>query len=195
MQTNYEDAPATKLLATHCACCARPLVDATSVECGVGPECRKRHGWNTPDHDVELAHAIAVAASLPADVAAEMLAGAESTRQLANRIVHRIAIEQDGTLVITMTNVLEKIGFVKLSTRVSKRIAKVEISVEGATVIVRAPYNESAVAIMRSVQGRRWDREAKVNTYPTSSRPALFDALKKSYPGAVARGPKGLFLL
>jgi hypothetical protein len=40
--STYENAPATKLLATHCACCGRALVDAVSVETGIGPECRKR---------------------------------------------------------------------------------------------------------------------------------------------------------
>jgi hypothetical protein len=42
---SYESAPATKLLATHCACCSRPLVDAVSVETGIGPDCRKKHGY------------------------------------------------------------------------------------------------------------------------------------------------------
>lgn len=43
---SYEAAPATRMLATHCAACARPLVDAKSVETGMGPDCRKRHGFN-----------------------------------------------------------------------------------------------------------------------------------------------------
>ena len=38
---SYENAAATKLLATNCVICGRALVDATSVELGVGPECRK----------------------------------------------------------------------------------------------------------------------------------------------------------
>jgi hypothetical protein len=36
---SYEDAPQTKMLATHCCVCGRPLVDAKSVELGIGPEC------------------------------------------------------------------------------------------------------------------------------------------------------------
>ena len=40
----YETAPATLLVATHCACCARPLVDAVSVERGCGPDCSRRYG-------------------------------------------------------------------------------------------------------------------------------------------------------
>ena len=37
---SYEDSKQCKLLATHCVCCGRPLVDACSVELGIGPECR-----------------------------------------------------------------------------------------------------------------------------------------------------------
>ena len=37
---SYENAPATKMLATNCCCCGRPLVDSMSVELGIGPECR-----------------------------------------------------------------------------------------------------------------------------------------------------------
>ncbi len=40
----YENAPATILLATNCACCGRALVDAVSVETCIGPECRKKFG-------------------------------------------------------------------------------------------------------------------------------------------------------
>ena len=42
--SSYLTAPATKMLATHCAVCARALVDAKSVELGIGPDCRKKYG-------------------------------------------------------------------------------------------------------------------------------------------------------
>jgi hypothetical protein len=42
---SYESAPATKMLATQCACCGRALVDAASIEAGMGPTCRKQHGY------------------------------------------------------------------------------------------------------------------------------------------------------
>lgn len=46
--STYENAPATRMLATHCAVCSRPLVDAASVEAGMGPDCRDRHGYDDP---------------------------------------------------------------------------------------------------------------------------------------------------
>lgn len=43
--SNYENAPATKLLATNCACCGRALVDAASVDAGMGPDCRAKYSF------------------------------------------------------------------------------------------------------------------------------------------------------
>lgn len=42
--STYANAPATVLLATACACCGRALVDAVSVETGIGPDCREKYG-------------------------------------------------------------------------------------------------------------------------------------------------------
>jgi hypothetical protein len=44
MTTNYETAPSTLLLASHCARCGRKLADADSVETGIGPICAEKWG-------------------------------------------------------------------------------------------------------------------------------------------------------
>jgi len=62
---SYETAPATILLATRCCVCNRPLVDAVSVELGIGPDCREKYGYNV---DVE-----------------------PEAREAANKLVHRVA--------------------------------------------------------------------------------------------------------
>ena len=64
--TDYRNAPQTQLLATSCCCCGRPLVDAISVQLGIGPECRQ--GYNSdisPETQArcnQLTHRAAVAA-------------------------------------------------------------------------------------------------------------------------------------
>jgi hypothetical protein len=197
---SYENAPATKMLATHCACCARPLVDATSVEVGVGPECRKKHGFDKPDVEVELASACALAATLPADVYAEV-AGAGSTREACNRLVYRIAAEQDGPLVNAMTDAVRALGFVRLALRIVARVATVLIDRQGESIVVRSPYSESALPILRAVPGRRFEKlgangkKDPRNVFPATSAKPLLAALAKAFPGATACGPKGLFVL
>jgi hypothetical protein len=48
---------------------------------------------------------------------------------------------------------------------------------------------------MRNVPGRRWDKDGKVNTFPATSRVALFELFKRFYPGCTAVGPKGPFVI
>lgn len=64
----YENSASAKLVASHCVVCNRPLVDAASVETGMGPECRTRYGYNE---------------NVPSE-----------NRREANVIIHEIATDQ-----------------------------------------------------------------------------------------------------
>jgi hypothetical protein len=165
---SYENAPATEMLATYCAACGRPLVDSVSVEVGLGPECRKRHGWNA---DVD-----------------------EETRGEANRIVHRIAVEQTGAAVLEGVAKLRELGFAKLADRVVKRVKPIVIEeTDDGRLAVKAPYRGEAVEGWRRVPGRRFDKESKRNVIPVSSKRALWELLKAHYAGEYGIGPKGAF--
>ena len=151
-ETNgYENAPACEMLATHCAVCARPLVDAVSVEQGIGPVCRDKYGV--------------------ADGATE------EQRAAANVIVARIAREVSGLTdenVLDLVGELRDLGFVALADRIVDRVVgvpKITITVEGPELVVASPYCPDAVAVLRLVPGRFWDRDAKVNRFPLRSKP------------------------
>lgn len=193
--TDYTAAHATVLVAVFCACCARPLVDAESVETGVGPECRRRHGYKRAE-------------SAPAwDLVRELLAAHLETlampagwdqdqRRAANVLVHRIACEQDGELVLACVNALRALGFEKLADRMADRLAKITLRIEGSEIVIKAPYSEALFAI----PGRRYDRAEGVTRVAVRSslegaKAAVEDALTRGFPGAVVRGPKGLFAL
>jgi len=190
---HYTEAPATKMLATSCACCSLPLVDAVSVETGVGPDCRKKYGFAKPETEVPFESACLLVSEVPE--ATEVLAGATTVRELANRLVYRIARDQSGAHVLTWTNAVRALGYAKLAARVAKRLAAVEIESADDGYLVRARYSEAHVAAMRSVPGRRWDKANKCDHVPAASKEALLAALERAHPGQVARGPKGLFTL
>lgn len=167
MSGNYEDAPATRMLATHCACCGRPLVDAKSVECGVGPECRKRHGF---DIDVD-----------------------ENARQHANKIVYEIALEQHGVGVVEKCAELRELGFEVLADRILKRLGTLTIKEEGDRIVLKSPYDPEAVRALARIPGRKWDSERKVNTFPMSQKRELWSVMLEHYQGLMGIGPKGAF--
>lgn len=214
---SYENAPATKMVATRCASCSRPLVDSESVNAGMGPDCRKRHGYNAAQYEADWAHVIATLQARPelraeaeeasATDSALRLANIGATeilmrdlrepaRGFANKLVHRIACDQEGPHVAALTDALRALGFAKLAERISERLAPIRVAVgEDGRLAVRAPYSEEAVGILRQVPGRTWDKGEKVNRYPYTSRAALYAALKRAYPGLLGVGPKGFFYL
>jgi hypothetical protein len=169
MSNGYENAPATKMLATHCACCARPLVDAKSVEAGVGPDCRKKFGY---DLDVP-----------------------EAARIEANKVVYGIACVQEGTVVIEGCAKLRGLGFTVLAERIESRLAVVEIEEANGVLTVVTPYDTKFVDAIRQIPGRKWNKEKKVNTCPVAAKQALWAVLKSCFPNKVGRSAKGAFII
>ncbi len=165
--TTYTDAPAAEILATNCAVCARPLLDSVSVESGIGPECRKKHGFN--------------------------VAVSDEARAEANKLVNLIARHRDGLEVLQAADRLRALGFVKLADKITAKKVEIVITEDESGVVVKAPYSEAATEGFRSVPGRRWSKEEKVNRFPASSKRALLAVLATHYPGALGIGPKGSF--
>lgn len=109
---SYENAPATKLLATACACCGRDLVDAVSVETGIGPECRKKYSVDT-------------------DVS-------EAARREANQIVYGLAQKGVGYRAYRPAIArLAELGFDVLAARIAKRFRTVVPPVLSAEQVAR----------------------------------------------------------
>lgn len=164
--SGYENAPSTQLLATQCAACGRPLVDAVSVETGMGPECRRKYGYGD--------------------------ANAEG-RAEANALVYAVAVNQTGLLVAQAAERLKALGFDKLASKIVDRAVDITITEEGGTLAVEFPYNEGAIRDCRRIPGRRWDADRKVNTFPVSARAHVWRLLQFYFLGAVGQGPRGPF--
>ena len=166
---SYENAPATKMLATHCCACGRPLLDAKSVELGIGPDCRKRLGFN--------------------------MNVSEEARAEANRLVYQLALTPvDGRMDAAAACArLAELGFAKLADKCLEWVAPIRVTESDGRLVVKAPYCEAATDAWRGIRGRRWDRDAKCNSVPATERAALWRLLVAHYPGQVAIGPKGPF--
>jgi hypothetical protein len=173
---SYENATATKLLATHCVCCGRPLVDAISVQLGIGPECR---GHND--------------AGIEPDV-----------QKIANEHVFHAAIAcQNGQIarVLEFAGLIRQLGLDNLADKVARRFKNAEkkvditITVEGELYRVDTPFRrgdkEAFIAAWRKIPGRRWLNGA--NYVPLAQKAALIDLLKEFFAGKFATGPKGVF--
>jgi hypothetical protein len=172
----YENAPATKMLATNCVCCGRALVDAISVEMGIGPECRKENDGGITDE----------------------------TRTEANKIVHGAAVAAGlGRIaeVLAAADKVEALGLTVLAGKMRRRFknaedkAEIEIVEINGSYRVITPYrrkdSKAFVAAWRMVPGRRWENGA--NVVPVASKKVLWTVLKQFFGGKYAKGPKGVF--
>lgn len=186
----YENAPATKMIAVFCACCAKALVDAVSVETGVGPECRKKHGFanaaGPADWDAAFRALEGVLDTLPEGWEAD-------AHKVSNVLVHRIACDQTGPFVVARTNALRALGYTTLAARIAKRLSTISIVEDGDVLKVKTPFEVSAVEIMRRAPGRYVGKGVREVPNNDAAKRALFGVLRQAYPKAVVDGPKGVF--
>lgn len=170
----YENAKATAMLATHCACCSKPLLDVQSVEIGMGPVCRKKYA-------VE-------------DIS-------EVAREEGNKLVYMIAKYQKGEQVDKAVARLKELGFSKLVERINKRLRKrpsVKIDYNKDRMQLKAyiPVDmwQNWIAALRQVPGRKYEGSG-LNSFPISRKREVYQLLCEFLPGKAGVGPKGDFII
>lgn len=173
---SYENAPATILLAAHCCCCNRPLVDAESVTRGVGPDCAEKYGFNVTID--------------------------ESARVEANAIVHRIAADPKASTVEQDIASLRGLGLAKLADRLVERLCEeptVKITVdEAGAYVVKTPYDARFVETLKAAvpfTSRGWNKSTKTWTVAADAKAGLWSALSAAFAGKAGLGPKGRFIV
>lgn len=166
---SYENLKSTKMLATHCAVCARPLRDAVSVELGIGPDCRAKYGY---DESVNA-----------------------ENRERANQLIFQVADAQVGIPAVEACRALRDLGFTKLAAKIATRLFSIRVvRVADGVLAVFTPYTENGVQAMRTIPGRRWDKEQHASLVPESNKNHLWSALKRAFPGYEMLGPDGQFI-
>jgi len=184
----YEDATATKIMATNCACCGRPLVDAKSVETGMGPICRKKYGYGV-------------------DVS-------EDARKRANAIIYAlaVAVSTDSVTLESMESVseLRALGFPLIADIFLFNGASISVEVrehEGEDrYFVRAPYDpdfnhdswfKGRFGVKCPATLTPSKKKVFHWTFPKTqaARERIWAALVKHHAGRMAIGPNGPFVV
>ncbi len=194
---SYANMTATKLIATRCVACDRPLLDSLSVTWGMGPTCRKRAG---------------ISPTMP-------------HRELANQLVHAAAIAAENGRtadVVDKAQRLHHLGLAKLHDILIKRFVKITLQEEtdsdGAVwVHVYTPFDPTFLDALRThvpahgqlADGTEVAVKVKVtdpNKLNGRGQPrfkcwkvrrgfcrSLLRALAQTWPGRQALGPRGVF--
>jgi hypothetical protein len=195
----YEDAKATRLLATHCALCSRPLVDAESVERGVGPVCATKGelgGEGGSINPIARAKANEVVATVALAVSHER-----------NEKVRRALIEQAVAVLrgLGLPVLARKLSEAQLGAgagQVKVRVVRLKLKkyVEGAPDVfddflaLTTPFDEGFVREVKAIKGR-WDKESKewLVSARADFKAKVWALLQKYYAGLPGEGPKGGF--
>jgi hypothetical protein len=180
---DYTNAPACRLLATHCVACGRALVDAVSVELGIGPECRAGFRADLTPEAQKVANGLVHEAAIAAQQGK-----VEIVMALADRIERECMMgELAGKIRERFVNAVAK----------AERNADITIKIAGAVYQVVTPYRrgeaEEFKHAWRTIPGRRWNGAARCNEIPLSQKPALWSLLKEFFPGKYGKGPQGVF--
>lgn len=195
---SYENAPATRLLATHCACCGRPLVDAASVEAGIGPECRRKHGYGEAQGEPDWT---AAALALVPDVGAGWLQVSYQgdARAACNALVHRVAVTgEKPDYQIAAIAAIRALGYATLARKLAEHaLGLVEVlpSAQPERLTVRTPFDAAFVVALKAARiGARWEKVEKVWSIPSDqrARAALWSALRDHFAGRMLVSETGM---
>lgn len=197
----YEDAKSTKMLATRCAACGRPLRDATSVEAGMGPVCREKYDYEdalpVTDKVLGRVHAALLGvddSSLRSKV--KVAVNKDDSRRAANVLIHHIAIHQKDPAAMPAIRVIKALGYDALADRIEDRLKpKIEVKKVDDRIIVDSPYSEEYVEAVKRISGRKFDWDDKTWSVPVDKKRELWEALREGFEGELALGPKGPFVL
>lgn len=187
-------------VATNCCACGRTLKDATSIEFGIGPVCRKKYQYEDAYPIAEgVAFQITVfltASAIPTALVAKIGEACldDNSRRAANLLVHAASTE-GSRVAIDAAAVLQMLGYDALADRVQRRLAKIHITVEYDRYVVHTPFNPLFLHAMRGIPHRKWDFTRKVNVIPTQYKVELFNALLLCFNGELGVGPKGPFVV
>jgi len=171
----YEEAPATKLLATHCVFCGKPLLNVPSVEAGAGPVCRKK--WLVVD-----------------GVSAQV-------RKEGNRLVHQIACRPWAEEVPAQIAALADLGLHKAAKILAHRVDMITVNAEDQRLYVHIPDSYLPrgggdwVRWCSRIRGRVWHRKSKQNSFPVIVKHDVWNLMKKCFKGRVGIGPMGGFTI
>lgn len=155
-----------RLLKQRCIACGKPVVEAQSVEAGMGPVCRKRYAWE----------------GLPAD-----------SRELLNNVLTELSFDPTIDNVCRAIGTAQRVGADRLEKLLIARFVDVEVvETNDKFYTIRFDYHEGMILRLRKAPGAFFNRKQKVWWVPQVNRHFLWVAICENYPGRLCKSAKGI---
>lgn len=211
---SYENAPATKFIAVNCCVCGRPLVDAISVEEGIGPICRDKFGLNKASDNADFAKALNYIIQCKTSPATKFFdsVSRNDARGATNALIYTISALA-GVLdcmdfnkspdIDLMINAVESLGYSEVAEIIRERItnyvdklsakAKIKIKQVGDFYELIAPFSRDFLNMVhKECPGNRWIGGRNVRLIPIEHKAGLHRALVRAYPGQLFVSDRGV---
>jgi len=158
MSFEHEKAKATRILATNCCCCGRDLVDAKSVEMGIGPVCRKKYAnpdIETTDEMRKRAIGALAISGLADHVIDAVLERKKDARKVCNMLVYWASANYtDKGIVLACTPVIRLLGYTTLADKLERDRSTVKLVVtDDDHVEVYCPRDDDTIRGLRGLNG------------------------------------------
>jgi hypothetical protein len=190
--TSLED-----LVCTQCACCARDLTDAQSIERGIGPECFGRY-YDKCSANADFVGSVKLAEGAGLIGLLGEFLNRQDARSACNVVVRAISAQWDHPKRLARIELVHALGFTALANRLEERAygtpGIVTVTERDGQLVVkmRAVKGEAfndVLRALRSIPTRRWN--GRENTFAIEQRPALWRALCEFLPGRKLKSTKG----
>lgn len=150
------------ILASHCCICRLALVDAKSIQLGIGPVCEKKYAAKptieTTPQMLMRALGLVAASPLPGEVKAEVIKHKHNARDVCNQLIyHASANYRDKVTVLAVSPIIRALGYTTLADKLEADRTRLTLRVmPDGNLDVRTPYSPSCYRDMRNVAGHRW---------------------------------------
>lgn len=171
---SYENSIQCRLLATHCCVCGKSLVDATSVQLGIGPDCRNHINQGISTDTQKACNVLTYEAAIAAQEG-----NVEKVRQAAE-MIRTLGLD------ILAEKILERF-------KNAERLAKIKITESEGMLIIKTPFKHTAgfADAWRAIPGRRY-RNGR-NIVPVTQKREVWELIKRFFPDVYGVGPQGAF--
>ncbi len=181
---SYEFSKACRVLATRCCVCHRDLVDADSVDLGIGPICRKRYMKPEPGASESAAAFAALTQSQVPTEILEAVAVRPTAREQANMLVYWASANiDDSDKVLSIAPALRLLGYNALADKLVADRTPIQIKLVGEACCRHsqgsAGTGPKVSSSSRSHDGRRDERGGRTMRV-NSSDVADFEGCRRS---------------
>lgn len=188
---SYLNSPSIEIVATKCFLCNRPLLDANSVESGIGPICKKKIGYFDENSQDDYKYENIGISEIDNAVLEKL--SINDCRGAVNSLINFCSrCIKDKELIIKIVKQIDNLGYKELSKKIFYYICDIIIEQDNDLLYISYPKDRRMDWVINKNNGK-WDSKLEKYIINKNNKKRIWGAFKKFFPGSFCIGPKGVF--